>query len=223
MDQSQLIVGSAGTAPVRPAQGGDRRGQGRTRPAGIPGTALREIVQSQLPGAIHCLLAAAGIGWPGAARPGVAPGLRALGSLFEHAGGSRQLIPLVAVLATCGVVASLRPGRRRVLGVATVALPWLVLPPLVLLGISLIRPVYVERYVIFGQPALALLCAAGLTWLGSLIAGSAWGTRIPARAWPVLGWTVPVLIVAVWAAGLIGPQQAVGGYSAGHQENHRSG
>jgi mannosyltransferase len=138
-----------------------------------------------------------------------APGLRALGSLFEHAAGSRQLIPLVAVLATCGVVASLRPGRRRELSVATVALPWLVLPPLILLGISLIRPVYVERYVIFGQPALALLCAAGLTWLGSLIAGSALGTRIPALAWPVLAWTVPVLIVAVWAAGLIGPQRAV--------------
>jgi mannosyltransferase len=133
-----------------------------------------------------------------------APGLRALGSLFEHAAGSRQLIPLVAVLATCGVVASLRPGRRRELSVATVALPWLMLPPLVLLGISLIRPVYVERYVIFGQPALALLCAAGLTWLASLIAGSALGTRIPA-----LAWILPVLIVAVWAAGLIGPQQAV--------------
>jgi mannosyltransferase len=133
-----------------------------------------------------------------------APGLRALGSLFEHAAGSRQLIPLVAVLATCGVVASLRPGRRRELSVATVALPWLVLPPLVLLGVSLIRPVYVERYVIFGQPALALLCAAGLTWLGSLIAGSALGTRIPA-----LAWILPVLIAAVWAAGLIGPQQAV--------------
>ena len=138
-----------------------------------------------------------------------APGLRALGSLFEHAAGSRQLIPLVAVLATCGVVASLRPGRRRELSVATVALPWLILPPLVLLGISLIRPVYVERYVIFGQPALALLCAAGLTWLASLIAGSPPGTRIPALAWPVLSWTVPVLIVAVWAAALIGPQQAV--------------
>jgi mannosyltransferase len=138
-----------------------------------------------------------------------APGLRALGSLFEHAAGSRQLIPLVAVLATCGVVASLRLRRRRELSVATVALPWLVLPPLVLLGISLIRPVYVERYVIFVQPALALLCAAGLTWLGSQIAGSALGTRIPALAWPVLAWTVPVLIVAVWAAGLIGPQQAV--------------
>ncbi|HEY7016326.1 MAG TPA: glycosyltransferase family 39 protein, partial [Streptosporangiaceae bacterium] len=54
-----------------------------------------------------------------------APGLRTLGSLFEHAAGSRQLIPLVAVLATCGVVASLRPGRRRELSVATVALPWL--------------------------------------------------------------------------------------------------
>lgn len=133
-----------------------------------------------------------------------APGLRAVGSLFEHSAGSRQLIPLVAALATCGVAASLRPGRRRELSVATVALPWLLLTPLVLLGISLFRPVYVERYVIFGQPALALLCAAGLTWLASLVAGSPAGIRIPA-----LSWIVPVVIVAVWAAGLIGPQQAV--------------
>jgi mannosyltransferase len=132
------------------------------------------------------------------------PGLRALGSLFEHGAGSRQLIPLVAVLAVCGVVASLRPGRRREFSVATVALPWLVLPPAVLLGVSLIRPVYVERYVVFGQPALALLGAAGLVWLARLIAGSPAGIRIPA-----LAWIVPVLIVAVLTAGLIGPQQAV--------------
>jgi mannosyltransferase len=132
------------------------------------------------------------------------PGLRAAGNLFEHSAGSRQLIPLVAVLAVVGVVASLRPGRRRELSVATVAVPWLVLPPLVLLGVSLIRPVYVERYVVFGQPALALLGAAGLVGLASLIAGSPLGIRIPA-----LTWIVPVVIVAVWAAGLIGPQQAV--------------
>ncbi len=152
------------------------------------------------------------------------PGLRAVGGLFEHSAGSRQLIPLVAVLATCGVAASLRPGRRREVTVATVALPWLVLPPLVLLGVSLVQPVYVERYVVFCQPALALLCAAGVIWLASLVAASSLRARIPARArtvprwpvlawsvlaWPVVAWTVPVMIVAVLAAMLAGPQQAV--------------
>ena len=142
------------------------------------------------------------------------PGLRAAGSLFEHFAGSRQLIPLVTALAVCGVAASLRPGLRREVTVATVALPWLVLPPFVLIGVSLIQPVYVERYVVFCQPALALLCAAGVVWLAGLIVASSLGARIPALAWPalawpVLAWTVPVAIVAVLAAMLLGPQQAV--------------
>ena len=134
------------------------------------------------------------------------PGLRALGSLFEHDAGSRQLIALVAVLAVCGVVAGLRgpAGGAELSAPPPWPLPWLVLPPAVLLGVSLIRPVYVERYVVFGQPALALLGAAGLVWLARLIAGSPAGIRIPA-----LAWIVPVLIVAVLTAGLIGPQQAV--------------
>jgi len=41
---------------------------------------------------------------------------------------------------------------------------------LILLVVSAVKPVYVERYVVFCQPALALLCAAGLAWLARLIA-----------------------------------------------------
>jgi mannosyltransferase len=87
--------------------------------------------------------------------------------------------------------------------VITLALPWLVLPPLILLAVSVVKPVYVERYVVFGQPALALLCAAGLAWLARWIAGSPAGRRIPA-----LAWAAPLLILAVAGALLAGPQRA---------------
>ncbi|GAA3235131.1 glycosyltransferase family 39 protein [Actinocorallia longicatena] len=42
------------------------------------------------------------------------------------------------------------------------ALPWLVLPPGLLLAISLVSPIYVERYVLYCVPAACLLLAAGL-------------------------------------------------------------
>jgi mannosyltransferase len=94
-------------------------------------------------------------------------------------------------------------GRRPAVTVVTVAVPWLVLPPVILLAVSVVRPVYVERYVVFCGPALALLCAAGLAWLARWIAGSPAGRRIPA-----LAWAVPLVILALAAALLVGPQRA---------------
>ncbi len=47
-----------------------------------------------------------------------------------------------------------------------VALPWLVLPPVLLVGVSLAgSPYYVQRYLLFCVPAAALLVAAGLETL----------------------------------------------------------
>lgn len=119
--------------------------------------------------------------------------------------GSRALIPLVAVLAACGVASGLGPAARRLeVTVTTVALPWLVLPPLIMLAASLVKPVYVERYVVFCQPALALLCAAGLAWIARLVAASRAGRQTPA-----LAWGAPAVILAVLAVLLIGPQRDV--------------
>jgi len=74
--------------------------------------------------------------------------------------------------------------------------------PLILLAVSLVKPVYVERYVVFCQPALALVCAAGLAWLTRCLAGSPAGRRIPA-----LAFAVPLVIVIAAAALLAGPQR----------------
>jgi len=59
-------------------------------------------------------------------------------------------------------------------GLAWLAVPWLVLPPLILIAASLLKPVYFGRYLTFCLPAVALLAGAGLAamrwpkWLGVL-------------------------------------------------------
>jgi mannosyltransferase len=122
--------------------------------------------------------------------------------------GSGPLLQIVTGLALCGVLAGLyprrHPGAAPGLTVSTVALPWLVLPPLVLLGVSLAHPVYVERYVIFCLPGLALLCAGGLAWLARLVARTRAASRNPAVAW-----MLPAVIIAALAALLVGPQQQI--------------
>jgi mannosyltransferase len=132
------------------------------------------------------------------------PGLGKLTHLITLFAGSRALIPLAAALALCGVAAGLGAGRQRQVTVVTVALPWLLLPPFILLAVSVIKPVYVERYVVFCQPALALLCAAGAAWLGGLVAASPAGRRTPA-----LAWAAPAVVLVALAALLIGPQRHV--------------
>jgi len=143
------------------------------------------------------------------------PGAGTVASLITGFAGSRPLLALAVVLAGCGAALRLtagdpaggRPrgdaGRRPAVTMVSVALPWLVLPPLILLAVSVVKPVYVERYVVFCQPALALLCAAGLARLAGWITCSRAGRRIPA-----LAWAVPLVILAVAAALLAGPQRA---------------
>jgi mannosyltransferase len=131
-------------------------------------------------------------------------GLRTVARLVAMFAGSKQLIPLVAAIALCGVLAGWRSRRPGELTLTGVTLPWLVLPPLILISVSQVHPVYVERYVVFCVPALALLCAAGLSWLVRLAAATPAGRRHPALAW------VPSAVaVAALAVLLIGPQQAI--------------
>lgn len=59
------------------------------------------------------------------------------------------------------------PGRLAALG-----LPWLVVPPALLLAGSQLQPVYMFRYIVFCEPAVALLIGAGLAALGR-VAGPA--------------------------------------------------
>ena len=51
-------------------------------------------------------------------------------------------------------------------GLLSLALPWLLLPPAILLTASLIHPVYIFRYIVYCIPAAALLIGAALAALG---------------------------------------------------------
>ena len=127
--------------------------------------------------------------------------------------GSPTLAWPVFGLAAVGVVASLIAWRRA-LSAATVALPWLVVPPAILLAASTSHPVYDERYVEFCLPALAICVASGITWLWraiALAAGSSAAARAgrPAPAW--LGWlaAVPALAVGIALVVALLPKDAL--------------
>ena len=60
---------------------------------------------------------------------------------------------------------ALRPGHWTA-GLVRLCLPWLILPPAILLTASLVHPVYTFRYIVYCIPALALLLGAAVTALG---------------------------------------------------------
>ncbi|MEU1512126.1 glycosyltransferase family 39 protein [Streptomyces sp. NPDC005811] len=85
-------------------------------------------------------------------RPGAGSALRLLHA-FLGPGGPLFWTCLLLALAAL-------PGPRR-LTLASVALPWAVVPPLTLLAVSQLRPMYDERYVLYALAGAPLLVAAG--------------------------------------------------------------
>jgi mannosyltransferase len=104
------------------------------------------------------------------------PGLGAIEGLRQLVGSSTMAdVVIVAIIG--GVVVSAVVGRARLRAnwpesVPALCLPWLILPPAILLAASLVTPVYTLRYVLLCIPAIALLAGAGLASLGWL-AGTA--------------------------------------------------
>ena len=150
------------------------------------------------------------------------PTLNAMERLLTNLAGSRPLIAPFALLALGGVLTAWRADHWRPLNPAAIALPWLVVPPFVLVAVSFVKPVYYVRYIEFCLPALAILAGAGLTGLIRLAAAtplrrSRLGRSRPGRSllgrWRLgplrLAWLPAVLAVAVLAALLAGPQQAI--------------
>ncbi|MFD0686675.1 glycosyltransferase family 39 protein [Actinomadura fibrosa] len=101
------------------------------------------------------------------------PGWRDARWLAEGFAGSPALLWLLGAAALAGAVSARRRGP---VDVRMLAVPWLVLPPAVLLAVSQFHPCYVNRYVIASLPAFSLLAAAGLarlprgTWAVALVA-----------------------------------------------------
>ncbi len=92
--------------------------------------------------------------------------------------------------------------RRGGLSVQSVGAPLLVLPGLVLGLESLVaHPLYVDRYVLYGQAGAALLAGAGAYRAGLWLAG-----RVH---WPALVWGVGAVVCVLALVLELGPQQRV--------------
>ena len=86
-------------------------------------------------------------------------------------GPSSLLFLLTVVIGLAGVAVSAARGRSRMrrnwpAELAALGLPWLVLPPVILLVASLAHPVYTFRYIGYCVPAAALLIGAAVAALG---------------------------------------------------------
>ena len=98
------------------------------------------------------------------------PAAGTLANLADLA-GPPALAGVVLLIIACGILLSAAAGRAAITAdwpaaLPALCLPWLLLPPAVLLAGSLIQPVYTLRYVLFVVPALALLAGAALAALG---------------------------------------------------------
>ncbi|MFF5142077.1 hypothetical protein ACFY6U_20490 [Streptomyces sp. NPDC013157] len=106
-----------------------------------------------------------------AAAAGVVAGLSPLAVLsagqsepVSWIGGPVRL-PYFLVGAVVGVACALTPLRRRgPVGLSALAVPILVLPGLLLLIASLVKPLFVDRYVLYGDIGVALLLGAWMDY-----------------------------------------------------------
>jgi mannosyltransferase len=73
-----------------------------------------------------------------------------------------MLIGPAIVLAIGALGALLDPPRAGRLSLAAVALPLLAVPQIGLIGLSLAKPLFLDRYVLFSMLGLALLIGAAL-------------------------------------------------------------
>jgi mannosyltransferase len=140
------------------------------------------------------------------------PTLNAMERLLTNLAGSRLLIAPFVLLALAGLLTAWQADHWRPLNPAAIALPWLIVPPFVLVAVSFVKPVYYVRYIEFCLPALAILAGAGLTGLIRLAAVTPLRWSRPGRWRLGLKWlpaVSAVLAVAVLAALLAGPQQAI--------------
>jgi mannosyltransferase len=133
------------------------------------------------------------------------PNFKTIYRLLHDFAGSKELLVSFALLVLVGLVTACLADDWRPLNPVAIALPWLVVPPFLLIAVSYVKPVYYERYVEFCLPALAILVGAGLAGIVRL-ASAAPVRRLRLTWLPV---AVAAVVVLGLAAMLVGPQGAI--------------
>ena len=218
--------------------------------------AWRLLALSWLTAATAAVLLASPVLALGIAQRGTAswikpPGPDTVASLWRLV-GPRHLVIAICLVTLGGLAASALRGRAAwraswPAALPELAVPWLVVPPALLIGISFATPLYVPRYVLYCLPAAALLAGAGLAALGQAAApglaaggraaagrpvtgrlaggqaaggqsGASWPPRPDGLGW--LGWTAGAAALAVIVLLGFGAQVSERG-PAGHNDNIR--
>ena len=140
------------------------------------------------------------------------PGLSSLRTLFhDYFGATTAVAVLLLCCAVAAVLPPLRRGRRAPgpawwsqggVSLPSVAAPLLVVPGALLILESLVaRPLYVDRYVLYGEAGAALLAGAGALRIGRWLAG------LTDRR--MLLWAPGVVVCAAVLVLQLAPQQQV--------------
>jgi mannosyltransferase len=142
------------------------------------GTATRPVVRGWLIAVLAALVASSPVLYFGWKERGQVAWIKAP-DLHDVIGIERLIGPglvFIAVLITvaAGIVISSWRGRARMRAdwpqqLVALCVPWLVLPPVVLLAVSVAHPLYLFRYIIFCIPAAALLVGTALAALGRAV------------------------------------------------------
>jgi mannosyltransferase len=125
------------------------------------------------------------------------------GTLLTLAGSTLVTLVVIGIVAVGLIVATESGGARRApwrWQLAELSLPWMIVPPALLLGVSTVDPIYTSRYILMCIPAGALLGGMALVALGR-VAG-------------------PVALVLVLLAGLT--TQVTQRQPYGHYDNVRA-
>ena len=202
--RQRAALAPAGAAPAGAGAGPAIGGTGVARGTGPAGPVSRWLTAVGVALAVLSPLLVAGV----AQRHQISwlerPGLAAVSHLVVTFAGSQALVPLLGLLVLVAVVATVTDRPRAPLDMVTVALPWLLLPAAVLLAASQVRPVYDPRYLVFCLPALGLLGACGVAWV------TRFATMMTVRGTGgATVWLPAILILALLAALVVGPQRSV--------------
>ena len=208
---------------------GEQEEQGGKSGAGGAGGAARSLALGWLAAAVAAVFVASpilllGIEQRGTASWIKAPGPGTITSLWRLV-GPLGMVTALCLFTACGLVASALTGRAALRAswpamLPAMTIPWLLIPPALLIGVSFAIPLYVPRYVLYCLPAVALLAGAGLAALGEAV-GTGLG-RAPQAGLAPLGWltgAVALLVIALLGSGVQVSERG----PAGHNDNIRRG